>query len=243
MFTKLSMVTLLTGAVAVLLGPITTTNATTTKNCTTTLKYGAKGDCVVQLQQLLKKYGGVWPSSLSVDGDMGRGTVNAVLNFQSAEHISRDGIVGKTTWERLRKPKRPSNPLPKACKSTSEKAILCASKAERKIRLYKKGKLIYTIPVRFGGMAKDDNGKYKVYPTVNGAYKVYDKDAKAYSKRWQTTMPYSIMFDPNMYVHQSPDFANVGYIGASHGCVNIAKLADAKKLYDATPIGAKVIVY
>lgn len=211
-------------------------------DCTTTvLRYNARNDCVSQLQQYLKDYGGIWPSTLSIDGIMGRGTVNAVLNFQSAEHIQRDGIVGPATWGRLVNPQRPANPIPKIC--TTSTAILCASKAERRIRLFKSGNKVYDLPVRFGGMTKNDAGKYQIYATVNGTYKVYGKNVAGYSARWDAKMPYSIMFDPNMYVHYSPDFNSVGYVGASHGCINLRNITDAKTLYDATPIGATVHVY
>lgn len=211
-------------------------------DCTkTTLKFNARGACVSELQQRLKNYGKIWPSTLSIDGIMGRGTVNAVLNFQSAEHIQRDGVVGPATWGRLVNPERPANPIPKVCRTA--KAILCASKAERRIRLYKNGTLIKSLPVRFGGMVKNESGIYRVYPTVSGNYTVYNKNENAFSKKWQVAMPYSIMFDPNMYVHYSENFNQIGYVGASHGCINIANKKDARDLYVATPIGASVKVY
>ena len=56
-------------------------------------------------------------------------------------------------------------------------------------------------------------------------------------------MPYSVMFDPNMYVTYSADFAKRGYIRSSHGCVNVASKDDAKWIFDNTPIEARVWVW
>lgn len=64
----------------------------------TTLKQGSKGDEVKTLQKLLnekKNYG------IAVDGIFGIATKTAVENFQYAEGLSVDGIVGPKTWAAL----------------------------------------------------------------------------------------------------------------------------------------------
>ncbi|MEO1264303.1 MAG: peptidoglycan-binding domain-containing protein [Pseudomonadota bacterium] len=56
-----------------------------------------KGDDVTRLQQFLNANG----YELEVDGNFGRGTREAVRDFQRKEGLKVDGIVGRQTWERL----------------------------------------------------------------------------------------------------------------------------------------------
>ena len=206
---------------------------------TVTMKYKSTGDCVKQLQTLLKTRGFY---SLSVDGNFGVGTANAVLNYQRARHITDDAVVSSTTWKALNSTYMPANPIPAACKGTGTR--LCVSKAERKIRMYKDGVLKKTLNVRVGGFTTDINGNYRVHQTNEGTYSVYNKDPNPYSERYGAgIMPWSVMFDPGMYVHYSADFAAYGYARSSHGCVNIASKTDAKWIYDNTPLQSTVIVY
>ena len=57
-----------------------------------TLKLGSKGKFVKELQNLL---------DLTVDGDFGIKTENAVKNFQKKHNLTEDGIVGPKTWQVL----------------------------------------------------------------------------------------------------------------------------------------------
>jgi peptidoglycan hydrolase-like protein with peptidoglycan-binding domain len=68
--------------------------------CSSTLQEGDSGSCVTQLQQRLNQLGG----TLTVDGQFGPATKNAVLAFQGRERISFDGIVGPTTQSYLNNP-------------------------------------------------------------------------------------------------------------------------------------------
>lgn len=224
-------------SLSILIIKIPTVNAI---DCSTvTLKYKSKGECVKQLQTLLKNRGYY---SMSVDGDFGVGTANAVLNYQRARHINDDAIVGSITWKALKNSYMPPNPIPAECKNSGTR--LCISKAERKLRIYSNGTLTKTFNVRVGGFAADVNGNYRVHQTVAGSYSVFKKDPNPDSERYGLgIMPWSVMFDPNMYVHYSADFVSYGYSRASHGCVNIGSYTDAKWIYDNTPLQSKVIVY
>lgn len=64
-----------------------------------TLKTGDKGQEVRNLQQILNTKG----YSLTVDGDFGPLTQAAVKNFQRANGLTDDGVVGPKTWEKLTK--------------------------------------------------------------------------------------------------------------------------------------------
>ncbi|HTZ43676.1 MAG TPA: peptidoglycan-binding protein [Jatrophihabitans sp.] len=68
--------------------------------CSTTLQEGDTGSCVTQLQQRLNQLG----ATLTVDGDFGPATKNAVLAFQGRSKIGFDGIVGPTTQSYLNNP-------------------------------------------------------------------------------------------------------------------------------------------
>ena len=64
-----------------------------------TLKMGSKGPDVKNLQTILNSKG----YSLVVDGEFGPSTQAAVKNFQRANGLTDDGIVGPKTWEKLTK--------------------------------------------------------------------------------------------------------------------------------------------
>ena len=62
-----------------------------------TLRRGAKGDLVSQLQTFLSMDG----SKLAIDGIFGPGTQSAVRAFQKRYGLTVDGIVGPQTWGKL----------------------------------------------------------------------------------------------------------------------------------------------
>jgi len=122
--------------------------------------------------------------------------------------------------------------------------VICASKAHHKLYWLKNGVVKKTTQVRFGGFNTDRDGRWRLHATANGTFRVYAKHPNPCSERYGCgVMPYSTMFDPNMYVHYSADFASKGYSGSSHGCVNVKSKADAQWIMNNTPIGAKVVVY
>ena len=68
----------------------------------TKLKKGAKGAEVTSMQTLLKGYGynlGKW----GIDGDFGNDTHEAVKAYQRDNHLTIDGVCGKSTWDKLLK--------------------------------------------------------------------------------------------------------------------------------------------
>jgi hypothetical protein len=62
------------------------------------LERGNQGPAVVRLQEALKKEG---VFSGEVDGNFGRGTRAAVIEFQKAKRIQADGIAGRETFRLL----------------------------------------------------------------------------------------------------------------------------------------------
>ena len=63
-----------------------------------TLRYGDRGEDVVDLQRLLESFG---YSPGVIDGVFGSGTLNAVRAFQTARGLAADGVVGSATWNAL----------------------------------------------------------------------------------------------------------------------------------------------
>ena len=61
------------------------------------LRQGSKGASIQSIQQRLSNLG----YSLSVDGNFGPGTANAVMAFQQKNNLGNDGIVGPGTWAAL----------------------------------------------------------------------------------------------------------------------------------------------
>lgn len=63
------------------------------------LKEGSTGPDVIRLQDVLKQLG--YYSGAS-DGHFGPQTKQAVIDFQKAQGLTADGIVGPNTWSKLR---------------------------------------------------------------------------------------------------------------------------------------------
>jgi hypothetical protein len=63
------------------------------------LKYRSQGSRVKWIQRRLRARGF---KSVKVNGFFGEATVSAVKRFQKAKKMSPNGIVGPTTWEKLR---------------------------------------------------------------------------------------------------------------------------------------------
>ncbi len=75
-----------------------------------TLKFGATGDYVKQLQKfLIKRVPDV--ESLVIDGVFDEITLLAVEIFQYRTFLKQDGVVGVVTWEALYISQRPDLPL------------------------------------------------------------------------------------------------------------------------------------
>ena len=86
-------------------------------NNTPKLRRGNRGGAVTNLQSLLNKAG----ANISEDGKFGRGTYNAVRDFQSAAGIGVDGVVGPRTWNKLNSGKVEIATATPASLSTPEK--------------------------------------------------------------------------------------------------------------------------
>ena len=214
----------------------------TMASCSTVLiKPGYRGDCGKVLQKRLQDLGYY---SSTIDGIVGKGTLNGVLNYQRAQGLYDDAYTGSATWAKLRLNPQPAikDTPPSGCFAAGR--VACVSVATRQAKFYQNGTLVKTIAIRTGGWTDQVDGTMRVHRTAIGSYSVYAKYLNPYSDRYGANqMPLSTAFDPNMYFHYSSDFAKIGYMGASHGCVNIRTMEEAQWVYDWLPVGAKVHVY
>ena len=111
---------------------------------------------------------------------------------------------------------------------------ICVDKRTDRLSWVIDGKVRYSTAVRFGSAET---------PTREGAFKIDFKSRDHVSTIYKTPMPYAMFFSGGQAVHYSADFAANGYNGASHGCVNVRDKPLVQKLFNASRVGDKVIVY
>jgi peptidoglycan hydrolase-like protein with peptidoglycan-binding domain len=81
-----------------IVGEVTWLNIDEADTSNPTIKRGAHGNPVRRAQKRLTLGG--WDAG-GVDGIFGARTEAAVKHFQSAQHVTADGIVGPRTWEKI----------------------------------------------------------------------------------------------------------------------------------------------
>jgi lipoprotein-anchoring transpeptidase ErfK/SrfK len=206
-------------------------------------KKGQTGPHIVALQRRLRAANVM--KTKQITGYFGTPTVTAVKRFQRQTGIEQTGKVGRRTWDLLvaktgkiliKKPFKwpPKNKvdLPARCETSGR--VLCVDKSKRKLYYVKAGRIIKTVDARFGcsGMR-----------TREGTFKVFRKSRHHVSGIFHTPMPFAMFFSGGQAVHYSPNFAQVGYNGCSHGCVNIRSRKTLSWIYDQIRIGDRVYVY
>lgn len=238
---------LLTVAAASLVGGGTLLNANSAEAAaTTTVRYGSRTGLEREVQALLAKHrdvNGVPFYTTVVDGNFGTGSCNALLGFQRRYGLTDDAIVGSATWGMLRRTTLPAAPVgvPAGCPKSG--TVFCVSIGQRTGWLVKNGVVERTFRVRTGGWTQDSTGRLRVHRTGLGTFRVYNKDPNPSSARYgEGVMRNSVMFDPNMYIHNSDDFRAYGYTRGSHGCVNIGNLADSAWIYANMKVGDQVYI-
>ncbi len=101
----------------------------------TALRQGSSGQNVRLVQFWLKIARTVYPSlnTLTVDGKFGAGTAAAVRRFQSYFGLTSDGVVGRTTWNKLYEVSTisPTGCSQPACAPASIRAFCAGAAQER----------------------------------------------------------------------------------------------------------------
>jgi Putative peptidoglycan binding domain/L,D-transpeptidase catalytic domain len=201
---------------------------------------GDSGARVRVLQARLRQIG--WYLT-DVTGAYGDVTTAAVRGFQAKRHLPVTGYVDRRTLDRLEAMtsapsadelhNRVSTTAALDPRCTTGRA-LCIDKTTRTLRWVVAGRVLRTVDVRFGAWYS---------PTREGLFHVEWKDAAHVSHLYGSSMPWAMFFSRGQAVHYSSDFAARGYLGASHGCVNVRDLAGIEWLFSHVEVGDKVVIY
>jgi peptidoglycan hydrolase-like protein with peptidoglycan-binding domain len=204
------------------------------------LEDGDSGDAVRDLQVRLVQIEWLYGD---VTGTYDAATVEAVRGFQAKREIPVTGDVDQRTLDRLRAmtttptydQKHNVEPalgaLDPRCLTGR---VLCVDKSTNSMRWVIDGEVQEDYEVRFGSAE---------LPTREGEFHVYLKSRDHVSSLYDTSMPFAMFFSRGQAVHYSPDFAAVGYNGASHGCVNVRDYDGVAALFDEVQVGDRVVVY
>ena len=141
----------------------------------------------------------------------------------SAGHLTARPLASRTTIR--------YSQLDRRCRTGR---VVCVSKTHRKVVWVVNGQIRMVLDARFGAART---------PTRNGSFRIYYKDRDHVSHQYHSRMPFSMFFSGGQAVHYSSDFAQRGYAGASHGCVNTREWSKIKALYGAARVGDRVVVY
>lgn len=208
-------------------------------------RQGSQGDKVKQLQARLQQIG--WFSG-TISGYYGTQTTAGVKGFQAKREIPVTGEVDQRTWDRLAAmthtptaAELSGKPAATADASTAgldprclTGRAMCISKSTDKLVWVVDGKPQLRLDVRFGAQAS---------PTREGVFHVGWKAKDWVSTLYDSPMPFSMFFSGGQAVHYSSDFAARGYVGASHGCVNVRNYNGIAWLFGQVKVGDKVVVY
>ena len=204
----------------------------------------ANGDESDQIRELQARLRQLKLVSVAPTGFYGSKTTAAVKTFQSNNGLPATGAVDEATWQKVQSRSKPpteeelrpptSNELATPDPRCMEGRVMCISKESRTLAWMIDGKVVSSMDVRFGS---------ENTPTREGLFKVDRKERKWTSTLYHTSMPYSMFFSQGQAVHFSQDFANRGYNGASHGCVNVRDMARLSAMFEQVQVGDKVVVY
>jgi lipoprotein-anchoring transpeptidase ErfK/SrfK len=185
------------------------------------LQPGSSGSLVVALEQRLRELGYATPSLSSTFSYSLR---DSVFAFQKLNGISRDGVVGPATRQKL------LDPVPARPRYSEPASHIEVDKTRQVLLDVREGKIAQILPVSTAGIAG--------YSTPVGRFAVYRKVTG-----WDHS-PLGVLYDPLYFpggyaIHGSP---SVPPYPASHGCVRIPMWASAA-FYEQHGYGETVYVY
>src|SRR3954452_8461948 len=163
----------------------------------------------------------------AVTGSYDYRTQQAVLAFQSWERLSRDGIVGPITLNRLA---RATTPVPV---STARGRHIEIHRAKAVVLLVDGARVVRAIPTSTGVGGNDPD-----LGTPPGRFAIYRKEIRSWSVPYKTWLPYASYWNAGWAVH---GYASVPAQPASHGCARLP-LPEATFVYAFARIGTPVRV-
>ena len=196
------------------------------------LRLGSRGGAVVTLQRRLAAlhYFDVG----AADGVFGAGTYHAVVAFQKVQGLTRDGVVGPTTWARLA---RPYVPAPRYRLAT---ASLEVNLAKQVVYYVRDGTVQRILDSSTGsGAWYYSQGRWARAITPTGRFHIYWR----YSGGWQPG-PLGSMYRPNYFYggYALHGMTSVPAYPASHGCVRITVPA-MDRMWSSLRVGMPVAIY
>ncbi|MGH4119784.1 L,D-transpeptidase family protein [Clostridium sp.] len=223
-------------------------------NVITNFKKGDKGNKVKEIQQKLNKFG----YKLNVDGDFGRLTHYAVMDFQMRNKILKDGVVGKLTLEKLGMMVAPGTMyktpvkkalIPRVTPSNNELEKLINGKnissatsyfiwidtSHQRVNIFKgsnkKWNLIKSM-ICSSGKASTPTIKGDFTVGSKGSYFIADGGARC---KYYTQIRGSYLFHSVLYDNKGNHIVdNTLGVPVSHGCVRLS-LDNAKFIYYNIP--------
>jgi len=163
--------------------------------------------------------------SEQADGNYGDATAAAVMAFQKAAGLDRDGITGPKTLQAVQDG---AVGAPSPFSDGNEDRVE-VSLSKQLAQIVKGGRVQRVISISSGMPGRD---------TPTGHFAVYLKNPNAYSKKYDAPMPLASFFTGDYALHQS---ASVPGYPASHGCVRVPA-AFAGEVYEFAGQGMPVVV-
>jgi lipoprotein-anchoring transpeptidase ErfK/SrfK len=196
------------------------------------LRLESSGPAVQELQQRLSDLG-FWLGE--IDGHYGQLTRQAVMAFQKAEGLDRDGVAGPKTRERLPTAERPAP-------RTTEGDRIEVDLKRQLLLVVRGGQVQWTFNTSTGngeaydrpsggtGVARTPRGDFEIERQINGV----------------RSAELGVLYRPK-YFHGGIAVHGSGSIPAhpaSHGCVRVTNAAmDLLWASDVAPVGTEVDVY
>ncbi len=109
----------------------------------------------------------------------------------------------------------------------------------KKVLLYDTGKVVQVLNVAY----QSPEGKW--FQTPTGYFKIGVKRESHVSSLFPVTMPYSVQFYEDFFIHEIPSYLNNGEKVSSNfsgGCIRLEK-KDAKKFYDFAQKNDRILIY
>jgi hypothetical protein len=186
----------------------------------TPLQPGSTGAETAALQQRLADLGYLPAGYRS--GAYDYRTMQAVIAFQGWEGLSRDGVAGRRTLQRLHDARRPR------AWSTSTRHMELHI-AQQVLLLVTDGRVVRAIHVSTAAPG---------HVTPTGTFAIYRKERMSWSVPFQVWMPYASYFTGGYALHEYPD---VPPYPASHGCVRVPA-GDSIVVWEFAGIGTPIVI-
>jgi peptidoglycan hydrolase-like protein with peptidoglycan-binding domain len=192
---------------------------------------GDKGAAVLTLQKRLVSLG-FWISA--ADGSYGQTTEQAVMAFQKAAGLERDGVAGPLTMKAI------AQGVTVTSRSTSGH-VLEIDKAKQLLLIVNNGKVASIINTSTGSnQPYTSGGVTSIATTPSGTFSIFRQvnadDPGPLGDLWRPKY-----FNGGIAIHGSPSIP--GY-PASHGCARMSNAAiDWIWSSGQAPIGTQVVVY